>query len=372
MKKLNILFINCFLLIISLPFFFMDRKNTISKHENRNLAAFPHFFTSDGRFDRPIIGNFPQAVDNYINDRFGFRSMFVSLANSLNKSTKKINGSVIIGKDGWLFYSSASDNIRDFFKINLFTEPEVRLFIDHIIKRYEWCKDNGIEFVFLIAPNKHNVYPEYYPFERPKGITRTGQIMAALPEHLKDVVVYPLDYLLQNKTGELPLYFETDTHWNMAGAYCAFEVLSYRVKQLFPENHFPAPDFVTDVRYDSPGGGDIPPMSGFASYGKRTVPGMRPVNGWESYFHYTKNEGVNGIIVNNNDQSLPKAIVFRDSFFNALQPFTSTLFSSTEYKKLWQWFNEQEKEYILENKPDIIIWEIVERSIAGIPYSEWK
>jgi hypothetical protein len=371
MKKLNILFISCFLLIISLPLVFVDRKNVISKQENRTLAAFPRFFTNDGRFDRPIIGNFPQAVDDYINDRFGFRNMFVSLANSLNKSTKKINGHVIIGKDDWLFYSDPNDgdNISDFFKINLFTETELRIAIDSIKKRYEWCKSNDIEFVFLIAPNKHNVYPEYYPFERPEGITRTEQIITALPEHLNDVIIYPLDYMLQNKTSELPLYFETDTHWNIAGAYCAFEVLSCRIKQLFPENHFPALDFITDVRYDS--FGDIVPMSGFTSYGKRTIPDMHPVGGWERYYHYTKNEEQNGVIIDNNDKSLPKAIVFRDSFFNMLEPLVSTLFSSAEYN--WRWFNEQEKEYILENKPDIIIWEVVERSITGMfHYSEWE
>ncbi|MDR1956427.1 MAG: hypothetical protein LBQ30_06190, partial [Treponema sp.] len=63
-------------------------------------------------------------------------------------------------------------------------------------------------------------------------------------------------------------------------------------------------------------------------------------------------------------------IIFRDSFFTALEPFASAQFSSAEY--IWRSFNESEKQYILANKPDIIIWEVVERSISGILSSEWK
>jgi hypothetical protein len=347
----------------------MDRKSVISEKENRVLAEFPRLFIHDGKADNLNINNIPREMDGYINDRFGFRAVFVSLANHLNKTTKTTNGHVIIGKEGWLFYSKLDDgnNIDDFFKLNLFTETEVQLFIENIQKRYEWCRNNDIEFIFLIAPNKHNVYPEYYPFERPEGITRTEQVMAALPESLKDVVIYPLDCIRQNKTSAMPLYFETDTHWNMAGAYCAFDMLFARVKRLFPKTGFPDLSLVTDISHDS--SGDIPPMSGFTGYGKRTIPDMHPVEGWERYYHYKKNDGRNGVMTENNDTALPKAIIFRDSFFTALEPFTSSLFSSAEYN--WRFFNEQEKKYIMENKPDIIIWEIVERGTAGIPYSEW-
>jgi hypothetical protein len=344
----------------------MDRKSVISEKENRALAVFPRLFRHDGNTGGLNIQNLPKEMDAYINDRFGFRDVFVSLASYLKK-TKTINGDVVIGKEGWLFYDGG-DNIKDFFKLNLFTETEARLFIENIQKRYEWCKNNGIEFIFLIAPNKHNVYPEYYPFERPEGITRTEQIMSALPESLKDVVIYPLDYIRQNKTAAMPLYFETDTHWNMAGAHCAFDMLFARVKRLFPAADFPDLNLITTINYDS--SGDIPPMSGFADYGKRTIPVLYPVDGWEYYYHYKKNDGINGIIANNNNQSLPKAIIFRDSFFTALEPFFSTLFSSAEYN--WRLFTEQEKNYILENKPDIIIWEIVERAMPAIPYSSWE
>jgi hypothetical protein len=360
MKRSKLLFIGCFLALITIPLVFMDHKSLVSEKENKTLEGLPNLFN----------GNFPRQMDNYINDRFGFRDSFVSLANMLNMALKKTIGNVVIGKNGWLFYSRPDDgnNIYDFFKMNLFTGDEIKRFIESIEKRIEWCANNDIKFIFLIAPNKHNVYPEYYPFTRPKGITRAEQIMAALPAHLEKFFIFPLDYIRQNKTDEIPLYFETDTHWNMTGAYCAFELLFENIQQLFPRVNFPEIPFVTDIGYDS--AGDMVPMLGRLSYGRRTVPDTRPRDGWEAYYQYIKNESTDGVITVNNSPSLPKAIIFRDSFFTLLEPFTSARFSHAEYN--WRWFSEPDKKYVLENKPDIIIWEIVERSVPGIIYSEWK
>ena len=272
---------------------------------------------------------------------------------------------MVIGKNNWLFYSHPDDgnNIVDFFKMNLFTETALNQIITNIDRRRQWCENNNIKFIFLIAPNKHNVYPEYYPFERPKGITRTEQIMAALPEHLKDTVIYPLDSLLQHKGGQTPLYFETGTHWNMAGAYLAYKIVFDRMQQMFSQTNFPKIDFVTEIIYDD--SDSIAYMSGFSSYRKTTTPVMCPVEGWEHYYRYIKNEGADGVVIENTNPSLPRAIIFRDSFFMALEPFTSTLFSSAEYH--WRLFTKQETQAILQNKPNIIIWEVVERYIAGIP-----
>jgi hypothetical protein len=369
MKKSDLFFMGCFLMIISLPFIFMDHKTTVSKKENRVLAAFPNIIITDGKIDIKDIVKFPQLLDNYINDRFGFKNSIVSLMNTLNQMSKRINGNVIIGKDGWLFYSSSDDgkNIDDFFKTNLLTDAEMTQLFANIKKRLEWCNSNDIKFILLIASNKHNVYPEYYPFVRPNGVTRMEQIMAEVPADIKDVIIYPFDYIIENKTKGIPLYFETDTHWNMAGACCASDVLLKHFEQMFPGTNFPEIKFDINISFDTHG--DIVGMLGLTSYGKRTIPNLSPMAGWESYYQHLKNEGRNGVITKNNDQSLPRAVIFRDSFFTALEPFVSVNFSFVEYN--WRQFIESDKNYILENKPDIIIWEIAERYISIIPHLAW-
>jgi hypothetical protein len=347
----------------------MDNKSIVSEKENRSLMTFPNII-EEGKINALVIKNFFPSIDKYINDRFGFRDAAISFANNIFTVGKTINGNVVVGKNGWLFYSDPKDgnNIADFYKMNLFTDDEIKQFIETIEKRREWCNENNIKFIFLIAPNKHNIYPEYYPFERPSGITRTEQIITVLPHSLKDVVIYPRDYLIQNKDNDLPLYFETDTHWNMASGDHVFTILFERVKRSFLDIQFPKNKFITEISYDS--SGDMVHMLGFTSYGKRTIPMVYPQGGWESLYRYIKNEEDNGVITENNDQTLPSAIIYRDSFFWALEPFMSSIFSYTEYN--WRWFSESEKEYILEHKPDIIIWEVVERSIGSIPNFEWK
>jgi hypothetical protein len=366
MKKASFWFMLAFLSVISLPLVFIDRKSAVSEKENRNLAAYPRIINNGNIVP---INALPKSFDSYINDRFGFRYSTVLLMNQIKKHLKTVNGNVIIGKNNWLFYSNLGDgdNFSDFLKANLFSNTDLEHLIQNIENRLTWCNENGIKFYFLIAPNKHNVYPEYYPIDRPEGITRTDQILNALPANLKDIVIYPLNELMQNKKGSYPLYYELDTHWNAAGAMRAFDVMSLEIKKAFPRIVFPEITFTTGISYGS--SGDIVPMSGFTSYGKNTVPNVRPAEGWEAYYRYIKNEGPQGIITTNVNKALPKAIVFRDSFFTALEPFTSSIFGESEYN--WRWFESAEKEYILENKPDIIIWEIVERSIAGLPNSVW-
>jgi hypothetical protein len=366
MKKASFWFMLIFLAIISLPLVFIDRKSVVSEKENRALAVYPEIISNGSIMP---INTLPKLFDSYINDRFGFRNLAVSLINKINKNVKIINGNVVIGKENWLFYSSPEDgsNISDFFKVNLFSKIDLENLIKNIENRFAWCNDNGIKFFILIAPNKHNIYPEYYPIDRPEGITRTDQIINALPDNLKNIVIYPLNELMQNKSKNYPLYYEIDTHWNASGAKCAFDVMFMKIKNDFPHIVFPEIIFTTEISYSS--FGDIVPMSGFASYGKNTIPNVHPAEGWETYYKYGKNEGNQGVITTNVNKTLPKAIIFRDSFFSALEPFISSIFEEAEYH--WRWFNPTEKEYILKNKPDIIIWEIVERSVAGLPNSAW-
>ena len=85
---------------------------------------------------------------------------------------------------------------------------------------------------------------------------------------------------------------------------------------------------------------------------------------FSDYFEYIKNEGTGGVITKGKNENLPRAIVFRDSFFSALTPYFSTMFSSVEYN--WRRMNEGDKKSILENKPDLIVFENVERYAVGI------
>ena len=81
--------------------------------------------------------------------------------------------------------------------------------------------------------------------------------------------------------------------------------------------------------------------------------------GHNNYYTYIKNDGMDGIHTQGAGKNLPRALIYHDSFFTALEPFVSPLFSEAEY--IWKQFREEDKEYVLQYKPDIIIFEAVER-----------
>lgn len=346
-----------------LPLLLIDTKTVYSERENRKLAGFPHI-ESNGR----VNWSFFNELDTYIKDRFGFRHLLIAIDNEIGLRIFNASGTdhVLIGKRGWLYYTKTldGDNYSDFMKQNLVSENTIERFVSQLKARFDWCKENDIKFIFMIAPNKHTIYPENYRFERPPGKTRAEQFLEALDRESIEYI-YPKNELISQKTNHsYPLYYLTDTHWNHRGAWLAFNQLSPAIKKNFPDTEFP------DVSFDYSleqrvGRGDLTGMLGRKKYGMDWYHTFSPHEpNWMDSFSYVKNEERDGVIISGTNKSLPKAIVYRDSFFSALVPYVSTQFSEAAYE--WKMFGKKEKTRILEEKPDIIIWEVVERYMDRI------
>lgn len=357
MKKIELSFILVFVCFISLPILGFRPNESVSQEENRNLSSKPTPF-KEGKLN----GHFFSDTGDYLQDHFGGRSHFIKLSNFLEKGLlhkRNFNEKAVEGKDGWYFYINKIDgaNLADFQKKNLLKPYQQEAFKNRVSEVTQWCDSNGIKYLFVIGPNKHNVYPEKYPLTRPEGITKISQIEDIF-KSLNVPYVYSLERLLEKKNEyDVPLYYETDTHWNALGAYTSFEEILEKLQPMFG-NALPKIEYEQNVEY-SDTFGDILPMLGIKGE-RSTQIKMTPKNGQESdYFEYIKNDGMNGILTTGKDQNLPKAVIFRDSFCIALVKFISPLFSSTEYN--WRHFGESDKEKLLKNKPDIIIFESVER-----------
>lgn len=363
--KRNIAFIFIFLVLIFIPLIFFDKKSVASKNENRNLAVLPPLIENGNLNPLRTHGN---CYDSYFSDRFGFREKYIFLSNSISHKLSEfdsvmINELALKGKSGWYFYirKDDGDNASDFLKTNLFSDEELENLKSRIQNAAAFCELNNIKFLFVIGPNKHSVYSEFYPFARPEGKTRADQITQVFDE-LKVPYVFPRDYLLSLKTKEkVPLYYETDTHWNPLGAYHAFEKILPIIKSDFPKVQFPQIEYKTTWKIEETSH-DILPMLGIEK-AKTTEVHVLPADGNQNYT-YLQNEGVQGVHTISQDKNLPRALIFRDSFFGALEPFTSPLFSEAEY--IWKTFGDEDKARVLEFKPDIIIFEAVERVSPAI------
>lgn len=356
-RKICIAFISAVCGMIAFTILCFNGQGVLSKKENRTLATKPYLFK-----DNRINASYFAEYDSYLEDRFGGREFLISLDTKIKYNL--LHGNIkseraITGKDGWFFYikKADGDNLSDFFKENLMGEEEISVYKNSFLRIANWCSENGIKCIFLICPNKHSIYEECYPFIRPEGITRADQISQVFAE-LGIPYIYSRDYIISRKKDfSYPFYYETDTHWNSQGAYLSFTQLRKQIEQLFPDVSFPKIEYEVSIDY-SMTYGDILPMLHIEK-ARSTQVSLRPLpreNAVSYTFKYT--DGLNGIS-ESEDKKLPKALVFRDSFFDALMQFVAPCFSSAEY--IWRSFNEKDKEYILAFKPDIIIFECAER-----------
>jgi hypothetical protein len=358
-KAVQIAFVAIVGITLLFPIIGFNGKGKVSVLENRTLAEKPKFSWKSFA-----------AFDSYFQDRFGGRDSLVKLANwfdyeILHRSLH--NNLAIGGRHGWLFYTDAADgnNLADFNKTNLLDSAQLEHLKENILSVVAWCDSNSLKHLFIICPNKHSVYPENYPYSRPSGITRLHQIDSVF-RSLGVAYVCPLDTLISLKNREnLPLYYETDSHWNPLGAYYAAQMIKAEIKQQFPSIAFPEWRHDVEVGYTDTLG-DIMPLLGLKKWHS-----TRPVvkNGTDLYTDCFERveSGIDGRFqTSTNNENLPSAIIFRDSYCTALVPYLSTLFSNAEYN--WKQFRESDKQYVLQNKPDLVIFEAVERyspTIAG-------
>jgi hypothetical protein len=387
MKAAKILFACLFLACIAFPLIFIDRKTIVSNLERRLLAPKPSFLV-DGKPDLNVFVTLPRQIDAYVTDRYAWRSGVISFIKRVDFLVlgKSHDDRLLVGKDRWLFYihKTLGDEFANFKKSNLFTAEEMEIFRQSLSLVNDYCERNNIKFIFMIVPTTSSVYPEKYPFPRPPGISRAEQVIAALPENLRQKVLFPLDYLLLKKKDHTqPLYYNKGLHWNKLGAYYAFDLLYKKLKMDFP--NLPEVQFKFVPYMDNDEDNYAMLWWGIKEFGGfLELLNVEPVNGWEKHYIYAQREDVQenefntvigytskkgkyGIITENRDKTLPTALVMRDSYFVDLEPFTSTIFSRAEY--VWTQPEQRTLKYLeqMQKKPDVLIWELAERALEVIP-----
>jgi hypothetical protein len=297
--------------------------------------------------------------ETYINDAFGWRSWAVRSFNRLNYRLFRVSQqpAVIVGKDGWLFYGPGALTYQR--AIEPMSGSERRRWGNSIQRRHDWLAAQGIEYLFLIAPNKHSIYPEFLPASarRTGPYTRYEQLLDYLQKNRSTVEVVDLHApLLAAKRREL-VYERTGTHWNTRGAYVAYRAIFERLHTWFPQLE-PVPWERLELRGEGPG--ELPRMLGVEGLVDEDVPkllrGVRYVRPHTSPY--------NRLVTEQDDPTLPRAVVFHDSFTIALIPFLAEHFSYA----VFQWGTVFDGPLVLEVHPDVVIDERVERELLLPPW----
>ena len=302
--------------------------------ENRELAAFPRL---DGTW--ASIAAFPANFGLWFDDHFGFRSLLVRWYGETRLFVLGVSPSaaVVKGRDGWFFYGD-DKAIEDYASAQPMTPAELANWRAAIVRARDWLRARGIAYVFTIAPDKHVIYGEEMPptLARVGGVSRADQLFTTLKDTGVGVDVRPA--LLDAKRGDR-LYHQTDTHWNDRGG-----------AGRLPADHRGGARAGAGRRR-RPGGAristpvdrvveglDLAGMMGLTRVLRETNLTLVPRRPRRARVvepaGAEPTDQVGRLVTEIDDPSLPRAVIFRDSFVSPLVPFLSEHFSRAVY--LWQ------------------------------------
>src|SRR6185295_1542120 len=102
--------------------------------------------------------------------------------------------------------------------------------------RRDWLAQRDIRYLFIVAPDKQTIYPEYMPAQlnRVGTATRLDQLVTYFERH-SDIRILDLrDALRAVKLHDRP-YERLDSHWNDVGAWSAYAEIAKQVGRWFPK-----------------------------------------------------------------------------------------------------------------------------------------
>ncbi|MCK5830110.1 MAG: hypothetical protein KAH20_07370 [Methylococcales bacterium] len=341
--------------------------------EKRKLAVLPAIPKS-----AKTINEFPKEFNSYYSDHFGLREQLTSLYFSFIYKIGALNsiGDVTFGKDGWMFLGNIkpvtqhyNDPIGDAINKNLFSEQQLKDFALSIMAIKNWLKKRGIEYIYVIAPNKHTIYFEKLPtyIKKQNEQSATDQLVAYLEQHT-DINVVDLRPALFKEKKNHQVFFKTDSHWNFHGANAAqFEIMK-KVSSLFPKRI--EPTFLEDTQFHikTRSNGDLASLTKAGIMTEElALPVFKPGCKLIREPPINKASAIDTFLCQKKGLT---TVIFKDSFFNYLQTYIARYFHRSvyipgriKYSLLQQ--------YVDSEKPDIIIEELVEREFPYLPTNKF-
>ncbi len=217
-KTLSLLFAVLFLALCLIPSLGLLITGGSGAAANQVLAPKPVLLKSDGKLNTAWL----EDLSRYVNDRFSLRQEAVTLWARLNAGLlhSSVTDQVILGRFDLLYYAPT---VPDYTRSNPMTERELWCAARRLWLLQEYAEAQGGQFLFTVAPNKNQLYPEGMPtLAVADGPTNTE----ALYRKLDEMGIAHLDlHAIFRAADPERLYFNTDSHWNSRGAALAADAI---------------------------------------------------------------------------------------------------------------------------------------------------
>lgn len=329
--------------------------------ENRMLKHWPEFSMacfSNGE-------NYFKSLEEWFNDRFNQRRRLIAYAYNLDAkiNNEHVNDRAFMGKKNWLFDKSFN-SVGNFQNTTNLSTVEKDKIIEKLKTWQDWLAKQNIKLYLMVAPDKNQIYGEFYPDNIQKiGTENQIDLVIKCAKEANVPVVYPVSELLAQKNRGL-LYYKNDTHWNSFGAYFGYKALTSLLQKDFPEieilqekqmvytkKKFEGKELERMLNLEIDEYKDIEYINLSVEH-----PNAVKVENAKTYPKATFIE---------NTRKPYKLFVLGDSFTGAMLPFLGETFKSTTYTvKNHDLYNDQD--LIMKIKPDIVVIEVVGKYVGDL------
>ena len=306
-----------------------------------------------------LSGDFTKEFEKYLSDQFVKKEFWTGLKASAEKLTlSQENNGVYFGKDGYLF--------------ERFDKSEKQLNENIESLKFFAEKADGMSTYFALIPTSVEIYPENLPLfaQTDSQEELIDEVKEKVDKSFKLVDVY--SPLMESK--EEYIYFRTDHHWTMRGAYYAYretakamgfnpyEMDDFTVdtvsKDFFgtfyskASDHSIAPDSIEVFKPKA----DIVYNVEYDNNGKKT----------SSLYNldYTSKKDQYSLFLDGNHSKVKitssvknnrKLVVIKDSYAHAFVPFLANHFEEVHILDL-RYFHADLYSYLKENKIDDVLF----------------
>jgi hypothetical protein len=337
-----------------------DKQRGPEEHEQRTAAERPVF-------DASTLQSYPEKYAAYFDDTFGLRDWLLRW-HSIEKYfvfDVSPTSRAVLGRDDWMFYTG--DFSMEVFRGLLpMTQKELHNWQVMLEAKRDLLRKKGSQYLFVIGPNKETIYPDYMParFNRVQPLTRLDQFAEYMKQH-SDVEILDLRPALRAARSEDGpgdyVYFQLGTHWNGRGSYLAYRELIDRVGKLVPG--VKAKERSELERVEVGGWGDswatnmyiadLVPQREVQFVPKERRAATVLDSGWGmGRKHWLEVD----------DPSLPRAVMFHDSFGAYIDELMAEHFSRLAC--FWQYSFDSRA--VADEHPDIVIELFVERALYNL------
>lgn len=368
--KINITFILCFIVMITLPLLCINRvKDKVSPSENRILANFPKIFDEKtGQINKGISSG----INTWLKDNIGFRESSIKLNTAINYNifNQTNNNDVVIGKDNWLFLMQ-DWVLADVQHTNSLDDEKIDYYKNRYSEITKHFKDLGGDFMITVFPHKSTMYSEYLPD------TILSNSNKSLLNIMKDDfqknknfdLNVPMESLQKAKESRV-IYSKAydNSHWNNYGGFIGYTELMKQAKKYIPnlkvlsEDDFNITPFEREVHI---GGSLLTKETDYDFKLKKPATAVSDKSFFDKINYQSKDPWKSYNYFRNTDTLLPKAIVVGDSYvWMFMLPNMSESFSQLVFIHQADIGNLNNLYNVI--KPDIIIGAGLDNTILGL------